>query len=151
MTYEVVVLAGAPDGSVNSDWFTNWTWTYTGGDWVGRCEGTHVHGPYDEPQARDPVSATFTAATPPHWPPMNTRDPPAVGSTITAWDLFRCEIQSRDAKYAGVQDGWHTATDFDDGSPDDYITAWDRETGLVHHWDQWRRYSHAWGEMTSRT
>ena len=151
VTYRVTVLSGSPDGYYNQDAFTNWTWTYANGDWTGRCEGTHVYGPYAEPQTREPISATFTAADPPHWPPMNTRSPPAVGETMTTWDLFHCEISPREARYAGMDDGWHTATDFDDGSPDDYLTAWDPDTGLVHHWEQWRRNTHSWGEMTSRT
>ena len=149
--YEVVVLSGSPDGYYNQDTFSNWTWTYRDGDWTGVCEGERVFGPYEEEQQREPISATVTAANPPHWPPMNTRSPPAVGEEVTAWRLSGCQIGSGEEIYRGIDDGMHHATDVESPVPYDYVTHWDRETGLVVAWDQWGRYTHSWGELKSRT
>ena len=92
-------------------------WTYEGTDWRGRCESTG--------EKRD-----FRARDPPHWPPFNTRDVPAVGGAVEAWYVDPCEILSLDATYAGARDGRHFAT------ASGFATSWDARTGLVLSWEQ---------------
>ena len=101
-----------------SDGTRSWAnWTYEGTDWRGRCEG--ADGPRD-----------FRARDPPHWPPFNTRDVPAVGGAVQAWHVDGCRILSTNATYAGMSDGRFFAT------ASAFTTSWDARTGLVLSWER---------------
>ncbi|HEX2021920.1 MAG TPA: hypothetical protein VHH36_04360, partial [Candidatus Thermoplasmatota archaeon] len=153
VSYRVHVGEGSPDGSYDADRWTNITWTYANGDWRGECVGQKRERLRDQPEQWTELRATFTASDPPHWPPFNTKSPPAVGGTVEAWFLQGCGFNRLDREYAGTdsRDGAPTfvATDFDDGSPDDFRTEWSQRTGLVLEWDWSQRHTRTTGRMTS--
>ena len=103
--YEVVTTDATGTTQVFADW------QYDDDDWEGRCRGDGEDRRYD-------------ADDPPHWPPFDTRAPPPVGGSMTAWYLLGCEITSRSATY----DGNYTA------SGPGFATRWDARTGLVLSW-----------------
>lgn len=152
MTYSVHTSESYPgtDGG-GKDTTVEATWTYRDGDWEGVCEGESRETLFGN-TTTTPVRVTFDASDPPHWPPINTRDPGPAGSTVTSWLIkYACDIMSRDARYEGTSGGDHVATDLDTGEPDDYRTTWDAQTGLVETWSWAQRNTVTGGALTART
>ena len=157
--YRVTVFEGSPDGSYNAATFTNVTWTYTNGDWRGTCDGTRTEQFREDAPTTTAVHHDFVASDPPHWPLFNTRSPPEVGGDVTAWFMKGCNIQQLERRYAGTDtepttvNGQPTtadtfvATDYDDGSPDDFRTEWSRDSGLVEYWSWSQRHTSTRGDL----
>lgn len=143
----------APSTFVNS---TEWTatWRYADGDWVGECEGTWEMAWADDSGNED-SSGTFSrelaADDPPHWPLLNTRDPPDEGESVQVWIMWGCDIESALMVYSGLDDGRHRADDTKEAEENysDFTTSWDPDTGLVLEWDWARRNSGTSGELTA--
>lgn len=146
-----------PDGTGGGVTYANVTWTYTNGDWRGACSWqSYERSDWTDPEWRNTTGETvFSASSPPHWPPFNTKNPPAVGERVTVWHLDGCTIESRDMIYSGVQDSrWGRVHDADDErvaeeNYSDYDAVWDPETGLVLQWSWARRNSGLSGVVTS--
>lgn len=99
-------------------------WTYVDGDWRGVCEGVTIERDGDVER----IQERYRASDPPHWPLMDPRSPPAVGSSVQTWWLEGCDIRSAPREYEGVSGGRHEATSRG------FHTAWDATTGLVVGW-----------------
>lgn len=92
------------------------------------------------------VRATYTADSPPHWPPFNTRDPPAVGERVDTWYARGCTLDHDDFTYQGTGEGaftvdgtprsvaYHEARSDESDVPYVYKTRWSQATGLVLEW-----------------
>ena len=137
--------------------YVNATWTYTDGDWRGVCTANvKTYDPetdsYDEGRTE---TRTYSAANPPHWPPMNTRSPPALGAEMEAWVFDACDLDTtHTAVYAGTDTEivggatvpTHRATHHPAYSNQQLDTEWSRTTGLLIHYD----YSW-WGSTQSHS
>lgn len=143
----------APNTFVNS---TEWTaaWRYEDGDWVGECEGTWEMD-WDESTGNEDASGSFSrelsVADPPHWPLLNTRDPPDEGESVQVWVMWGCDIESASMVYSGLNEGRHRADDTQEAEENysDFTTFWDPDTGLVLEWDWSRRTSGTSGRLTA--
>ena len=136
----------------------NATWTYANGDWTGTCTA-HVR-PYDpETDTHNATGTietrTYSAASPPHWPPMNTRSPPPVGGEMQAWVFDECDLETtHTAVYAGTDAETvngatvptHRATHHPAYDNQQLDTEWSQKTGLLIHY----RYSW-WGSTQSNS
>jgi hypothetical protein len=96
------------------------------------------------------MHADFTPAHPPHWPPFDTRTPPAAGQDVTVWHVRGCILTSETRTFAGsaqatvttssgarAVDAYRAVGDPAD-MPFSFQTTWSARTGLVLDWD-WAR------------
>lgn len=112
--------------------YANASWTYHDGDWSGSCDGMiydHTN-PYNLTVV--PVHRDYVASSPPHWPPFDTRTPPAVGENVTTWFLSTCAITNATHPFAGGNATTFRASE--DDPPFAFRSTWSRETGLVLDW-----------------
>lgn len=121
-------------------------WTYTNGDWRAVCEGSRTSTADDGSTSEESFREEISSATPPHWPLMNTRSPPAEGERVEVWYTRGCDRDSdsypfigRDTEPTTVDGAQRTVSTFkaradDSDVPYDYVTEWSTETGLVIHW-----------------
>ena len=149
--YQDFYGTSAPDGSWFREERANASWRFADGDWTGACDVNIVehwawNGTWDDRTEH----AVYTAAHPPHWPPFDSTDPPAVGSWLSTWFLDGCTITHTDWIDAGTSTANVTvnghaqpvatfvATDTHDGSPNDFRSDWRQDSGLVvsWHWSQ---------------
>lgn len=129
----------------NSEWSARWT--YRDGDWHGACEGTYtltwdegMHE-YGHEDTTGSFSRKLSAASPPHWPLFNTRDPPEAGERVTVWRMWDCNIYSSEMVYTGEFDSEragraHRADHTQEAEENyaDFTSFWDTDTGLVLSW-----------------
>ncbi|HET6399065.1 MAG TPA: hypothetical protein VFH47_05885, partial [Candidatus Thermoplasmatota archaeon] len=149
--YQVQTGDSAP-GTYTSTTWANATWTYDGKDWSGSCTGTKRTAWEDGNVTVEPIAATYSASSPPHWPPFNPTQPPRLGDDVTVWLLWACDIRSETMEYDGRRDGGRTyaAEEPLDASPySDFSTRWDAGTGLVLEWDWARRMSGVEGRLVA--
>lgn len=123
--------------------WANATWTYRSGDWTGVCVrhtvGTDAEGkPYERTE-----TFTYRASSPPHWPILNTRSPPAVGEDVRTWTLRGCTIENSTWPYRGIVGGYHMASSNPDEPPYDFRTTWSTKSGLVVEWSLQRYMTQA--------
>lgn len=131
----------------------NVTWRFVGGDWRGECVGERtefVDGRTPSEWTNTTFSRTFSAASPPHWPLLNTRSPPAPGGEVQASWMDACDIQAEATTYVGTDTEGAYATHLAQTSLDryDFRTEWMRESGLVVTWSFWRGMRHFHGALT---
>src|SRR5581483_5816432 len=81
--------------------FANVTWTYHDGDWRGVCDGERHDRSDGVTWSNTTLHASFTAAHPPHWPPFDTRAPPAPGEPVTVWYVRGCGLVNETRTFAG--------------------------------------------------
>ena len=148
MRYSAESSRSSYDGAYSQDDRATFVWTYTDGDWIGTCT-MQTEEFVDGRGWRNGTSThTFSAASPPHWPPMNTRSPPAEGQPVGVTYLDGCGIAQDSMPYAGTdtqsttQDGrtvqadTHVASFSNENG--DFRTEWSRSHGLVLTWSHTR-------------
>lgn len=132
------------------------TWVYRDGDWHGTCEGSwELH--WAEGSGQNDTNGTFSrayeASDPPHWPPLNTRTPPAVGEPVDVWIMWDCDLREVGMVYSGLtESSWGRVHHADDTAEaeahySDFDTWWDPEIGLVLGWSWARSHSGTRGEL----
>src|SRR5581483_7370248 len=130
--------------------FANVTWTYHDGDWRGVCDGERHDRSDGVTWSNTTLHASFTAAHPPHWPPFDTRAPPAPGEPVTVWYVRGCGLVNETRTFAGpaqatvpapggarAVDAYRATGDPTD-EPFSFQTEWSSTTGLVLSWS-WAR------------
>lgn len=144
VVYEIYGWHGSPAQSPYSETRARAEWTYSNGDWTGRC--VLQEWSRDEPGEeleQEQSTRTYQVSDPPHWPLFNSRQTPHRGGPIDAWYLQGCEISAQHASYnMTTQTTWngqpleaHTATEFaNETAYRDLYTEWDDATGLVLRW-----------------
>lgn len=140
---------GQAFGGSDQRWteYGNVTWTYRNGDWHGVCEMQRYDFSDGETWENTTHTREFTASSPPHWPPMNTRSPPPVGSEITVWYVQGCALDQETLIYRGttteattvngqpyVASTHHAEDDWPPEQPMSWDTEWSAATGLVIYW-----------------
>lgn len=131
--------------------YANVTWTYTNGDWRGVCVMDVHESDMDGNWDNHTETHTFTSASPPHWPPMDTRNPPAPGGSVTIWYVSGCELRNMTLVYTGPDTEPTTVNgqpvtaptflaedDYPPEQPMDWRTEWSRTMGLVLYWSYGR-------------
>lgn len=160
VTYQYRTHSGSPDSSYSETEDATVRWTYHDGDWTGVCAWETDEFVRDRGWENTTGTETLTAGDPPHWPPFNTRTPPAQGEPVKTWLVTDCSPVPQDfMRYAGaetesatvqgrpVQAPTHLAEDPNDGSPSDFRSEWSRGTGLVLYWEWQRSYSNLSGRL----
>ena len=137
-------FAGSPQGWTH---YGNITWTYAGGDWRAVCVMEAYDRNHDGTWNNHTIRREITAATPPHWPLMNTRSPPAPGEAVTTWYLRDCELSEQTLYYVGTETEATTVNgqpatvpthlaedDYPPEQPMSWSSEWSTKTGLVVDW-----------------
>lgn len=160
VTYQFRRYSGSPDSSYSQEDEGTVTWTYRNGDWTGACTYTSEEFVRERGWMNRTGSERLTASNPPHWPPFNTKNPPAQGQRVETWYIDGCrpvpqdfmlyagtETESATVQGRAVRAATHLAEDADDGSPSDFRSEWSRSTGLVLYWEWQRSYSNLSGRL----
>lgn len=160
--YRIDSGGSAPDGSWSERTQATASWTYHNGDWTGSCEGTHAeYWAFNDSWTNSTRHASYTAAHPPHWPPFDTKTPPAVGQPVVGWGLSGCAIEKKDydLDFTGsesepvIRNGQaalvatYKAESPADSVPRSFVTEWMRESGLVAYWHWQYHYAHDFGDL----
>ena len=122
--------------------YANLTWTFSGGDWRGECVGQTYSTDAEGVETVREERVTYSAASPPHWPLFNTRNPPAVGEEVTTWTARGCTLDQDTWPFRGAGtatvDGRTVETYRASANPDEppyaFDTEWSKKTGLVLEW-----------------
>lgn len=152
-------FSGSPQGWEK---YANLTWTYTNGDWRGVCEGDNHATDHNGVTTVEHFRVEYTASDPPHWPLFNTRNVPAVGEEVEAWNTRACRIESETWTYMGTETHeasvngqvrtvpTHRAQSVESDMPFNYRTEWSTSTGLVLYWSHSRSPSQAPSSATGQ-
>ena len=145
--YEARASRSSYDGEYSQEDVSTVTWTFTGGDWRGVCTNQkteHVNGNWQNSTS----TRQLDASTPPHWPPMNTRSPPAVGQPVDVWYIDACSPSDWESVFTGSATEQTTrngqsvtvASYAADMSAENqaFATEWSQSHGLVLKWSHWR-------------
>lgn len=135
MTYTTRVGQSFAGSDQDYETYANLTWTYTNGDWRGECVAQrHDDMDGDNVYVVEERRVTYSSSNPPHWPLMNTRNPPAVGEEVNSWTSDACALEMETWTYAGLSNGVHRAESTDADRPYHFVTTWDADSGLVLTW-----------------
>jgi hypothetical protein len=142
--------------------YANATWTYHDGDWTGSCsQQDDSWWQSNDTWYNTTTTFAYSPQHPPHWPPFDTKSPPAVGQNLTTWFLSGCAIQSSTNMYNGTGTAsttvngapttvpTFTAVEYPTYAPYSFSSAWRQDSGLVLSWAIAEENSGGDGKLTS--